>query len=73
LGLFFPVPVAVRENNLKTSMKYRFDKSRPLKRNPGARVDVMIHFKKPFRREPQYFWGYCIPSRIVTLSYLHGN
>jgi hypothetical protein len=52
------VPVVVRENNLKTSMKDRFDKSTPPKRDPEARLGVMIYFKNPFQKEPQYFWGY---------------
>jgi len=52
------VPVVVRENNLKTSMKDRFDKSKLPKRDPEARLGVVIHFKNPFEKEPQYFWGY---------------
>lgn len=52
------VPAVVRENNLKTSIKDRFDKSKPPKRDPDARLGVMIHFKDPFKKEPQYFWGY---------------
>ena len=52
------VPVVVRENNLKTSMKDRFDKTKPPKRDPEARLGVMIHFKGPFNKQPQYFWGY---------------
>ena len=39
-------------------MKDRFDKSKPPKRDPDARLGVMIHFKAPFKKEPQYFWGY---------------
>jgi len=52
------VPVVVRENNLKTSMKDRFDKTKPPKRGPEARLGIMIHFINPFQKEPQYFWGY---------------
>ena len=52
------VPVVVKENNLKTSMKDRFDKSRPPKRDPEARLGVMIYFTNPFQKEPRYFWGY---------------
>lgn len=52
------VPIIVKENNLKTSMKDRFDKTKPLKRDPEAKLGVMIHFKKPFQKEVQYFWGY---------------
>ena len=39
-------------------MKNRFDKTKPPKRDPEARLGVMIHFKNPFQKEPQYFWGY---------------
>lgn len=52
------VPIIVKENNLKTSMKDRFDKTKPLKRDPEAKLGVMIHFKKPFQKQVQYFWGY---------------
>jgi len=52
------VPVVVRENNLKTSMKDRFNKSKPPKRAPEARLGVVIYFNNPFQKEPQYFWGY---------------
>jgi len=52
------VPVVVRQNNLKTSTKDRFDKTKPPKRDPEARLGVMIHFINPFQKEPQCFWGY---------------
>jgi hypothetical protein len=52
------VPVVVKENNLKTSMKDRFNKIKRPKRDPEARLGVMIHFKQPFQKEVQYFWGY---------------
>lgn len=52
------VPVVVRENNLKTSMKDRFDKNSLPKRDPQARLGIMVHFQKPFRKELRYFWGY---------------
>ncbi len=52
------VPVVVRENNLKTSMNDRFDKSKPPKGGHKARVGVMISFTNPFQKEPRYFWGY---------------
>lgn len=53
-----PVPVVVKENNLKTSVNDRFDKTKPPKRDPEAGLGVTIHFKKPFQKEAQYFWGY---------------
>ena len=52
------MPVVVKENNLKTSTKDRFDKNKPPKRDPEARLGVMIHFKKPFHKKAQYLWGY---------------
>jgi hypothetical protein len=52
------VPVVVKANNLKTAMKDRFDKSKPPKRDPEARLGVMIYFAHPFQKEPRYFWGY---------------
>ena len=53
-----PVPVIVKENNLKTSKTNRFDKTKPPKRDPQAGLGVMIYFEKPFRKQAQYFWGY---------------
>jgi hypothetical protein len=52
------VPVVVRENNLKISIKDRFNKTKPPKRDPGAKLGVMISFKDPLKKQPQYFWGY---------------
>jgi hypothetical protein len=52
------VPVVVKENNLKALMKDRFNMSAPPKRDPQARVGVMIYFKNPFQKETQYFWGH---------------
>lgn len=48
----------VRENNLKTAVKDRFDKSRRLKGDPDARLSVKIHYPKPFQRKIEFFWGY---------------
>ena len=48
----------VRENNLKTAVKDRFDKSRRLKGDPDARLSVKIHYFKPFQRKIEFFWGY---------------
>lgn len=49
------VTVVVKENNLKTSVKDRFNKGKPPKRDPEARLGVMIYFTNPFQKEPQYF------------------
>ena len=48
----------VKENNLKTSVKNRFDKFKIPKGDPDAKLGVMIHFPKPFKKEIKYFWGY---------------
>lgn len=48
----------VRENNLKTAVKDRFDKSRRLRGDPDARLGVKIHYPKPFQRKIEFFWGY---------------
>jgi len=48
----------VRENNLKTAVKDRFNKSRRLKGDPDARFGVKIHYPKPFQRKIEFFWSY---------------
>jgi hypothetical protein len=48
----------VRENNLKTAVTDRFDKSRRLKGDPDARLGVKIHYPKPFQRKIEFCWGY---------------
>ena len=53
-----PILADVRENNLKTAVANRFDKSRRPKGDPDARLGVLIHFPKPFKKEVCYFWGY---------------
>jgi len=53
-----PIVAQVRENNLKTSMANRFDKTRKPAGDPEARLGVMIHYPKPFQKEVRYFWGY---------------
>jgi hypothetical protein len=53
-----PIVVLLRENNLKTSMANRFDKTRKPAGDPDARLGVMIHYPTPFKKEVRYFWGY---------------
>ena len=48
----------VKENNLKTAVRNRFDKRRVPQGDPDCRLGVMIHFPQPFQREIRYFWGY---------------
>lgn len=54
-----PVPARVKENNMKTGLrKSRFNKERPPKGDPEARLGVMVHFPSPQKKEVVYFWGY---------------
>jgi len=53
-----PIVVPLKENNLKTSMKNRFDKTKRPKGDPDARLGVMIHYPTPMKKEIRYFWGY---------------
>jgi hypothetical protein len=48
----------VKENNLKTSVKDRFDKTKRPKGDLECRLGIMVHFPQPFHREIRYFWGY---------------
>lgn len=53
-----PIPVQVKQNNLKTSVKDRFDKTQIPPGDPQARLGVSIHFPNPFQKKVTYFWGY---------------
>lgn len=50
------IPVKVKENNLKTSIKNRFDKTKKPKGDPESRLSIMVHFPKPFQKEFKYFF-----------------
>ena len=50
-----PIVVSLKENNLKTSMKDRFDKTQIPAGDPDARLGVMIHYPSPFQKKVQYF------------------
>ncbi len=52
-----PLPAQVKENNLKTNVKDRFNKERICKGDPDARLGVMVTFSKS-KKEISYFWGY---------------
>ena len=52
------VEANVRENNLKTSAKDRFDKSKLPRGDPDARLGVKIHFPQPFQPKVMFYWGY---------------
>lgn len=53
-----PIVVPLRENNLKTSIANRFDKTRKPAGDSDARLGVLIHYPTPFKKEVRYFWGY---------------
>ncbi len=53
-----PIVVALKENNLKTSVADRFDKTRRPAGDPDARLGIMIHYPTPYKKEVRYFWGY---------------
>ena len=52
------VPIQCRENNLKTSVRDRFNKMHPPKADPQAGLGVMINYLRPFDKKVTYFWGY---------------
>lgn len=53
-----PIIANVKENNLKTSVKDRYDKSKIPKGDPDAKLGVIITFKKNYGTQVEYFWGY---------------
>lgn len=52
-----PIFANVKQNNLKTNVKNRFDKTQILKGDPDARLGIIITFPKGIK-QVQYFWGY---------------
>jgi hypothetical protein len=65
-----PILANVKENNLKTSVKDRFDKTKFPKGDPDCRLGVIIHFPQPFKKEELFFWGYRNHTITDTLSEL---
>jgi hypothetical protein len=53
-----PIEAIVKENNLKTSIKDRYDKNRFLSGDKDARLGISIHFPNVFKQKIHYFWGY---------------
>lgn len=53
-----PIVAQLRENNLKTSMANRFEKTRKPAGDADARLGVMVHYPNPFQKKVQFFWGY---------------
>lgn len=53
-----PLLSPVRENNLKTAVRDRFNKQRLPKGDPTARLGVLTSFARGDSRKVIYFWGY---------------
>ena len=53
-----PIEAFVKENNLKPSVKNRYDKQLLPSGDKDARLGISIHFPSPFKRKIHYFWGY---------------
>ena len=48
----------VKQNNLKTSVKDRFNKTNIPKADSDCRLSVIVHFSKFGKKDIRYFWGY---------------
>lgn len=53
-----PVPSPVKENNLKTTVTDRFNKERPPKADPEARLGAYRVYPGSGTKKVRYFWGY---------------
>jgi len=53
-----PILSPVRENNLKTAVRDRFNKLRFPKADPTARLGVLASYPRPESRKIIFFWGY---------------
>lgn len=53
-----PILSPVRENNLKTAVRDRFNKMRYPKADPTARLGVLASYVRPESRKTIFFWGY---------------
>lgn len=53
-----PIAANVKENNLKTIVKYRFDKNKIPKGDPDARLGIIVTFPHENQKKISYFWGY---------------
>ena len=52
-----PIKANVKENNLKTNVKYRYLKERPPKNDPDCRIGVFPTFASG-KAKVEFFWGY---------------
>jgi hypothetical protein len=53
-----PIQSPVKENNLKTAVRDRFNKMRFPKADPTARLGVLASYARADSRKVIYFWGY---------------
>lgn len=53
-----PIASPVREINLKTAVRDRFNKERFPKADPTARLGVLTSYVRPPSRKTVFFWGY---------------
>jgi len=63
------IPAKVKDNNLKTSVKDRFDKTKNPKGDPESRLSIMVHFPKPFQKEFKYFGATVILSSLMPYRF----
>ncbi|HYA13413.1 MAG TPA: transposase [Syntrophales bacterium] len=59
-----PIAANVKENNLKTVVKERFDKTKITKGDPDARLGVFVTFPSESQKKISFFWGY--KNHVVT-------
>ena len=59
-----PVAAHVKENNLKTVVKERFNKTKTTKGDPDARLGVIVTFPSESQKKISFFWGY--RNHVVT-------
>ena len=52
-----PIKARVKQDNLKTNMRYRFCKENPLKNDPKSRLGVFATFPSG-KKKVEFFWGY---------------
>jgi hypothetical protein len=60
----------VKENNLKTAVASRFDKTIIPSGDPEAKLGIKVHYPKPFQRKITFFWGYRNHAVSDTLTEL---
>jgi len=53
-----PIKANVKENNLKTIARDRFDKTKMPKGDPDCRLGIIVTFPSPAQKKIEYFWGY---------------